>query len=687
MHDLPVPVPRMATRGDGHKIPLARNRAFTGPPARPVNMAPIDLLGRPVPDPLAMVIGQHTFVQGLAGYQKSLTPEHLPFVSPGPSHPSEPHGLFCRLRDVDDRGVLLVGAAGAGKTRTGLEVGWMALREGWRVFHVCRNQGSSLTMRLTPAVLAEKSPVLVVIHHLNEHLVDDESNGAQLDLTALHHLLLPEARRRNIQVALLACVRPGWLRKARHIQLHDLFDEVELRQDDDFQRLIADHAVATMAPTLVARLGMKRSREMVGYRPTIAVLMARELEHRAVQGLSIPDMIRLRTGGTLWSWARGRLEGDDLPVDDPHRTAFDEVTAADWLVPAAAAAAACPQQKADVIAAANAALARTSGGSPPADGVVNTLIDSGWLEYEGDSGLLNTVHNVVCDQLVESVLLPARGRTANHEGTRALLAGCLTSARTIGRYTTALARLVNDLALDNRAAALSVVLDEWFADHAQALGDVIRLDAHTGGYALDVLCSGPPWTNAMVPNWQKVAGPWLERFGDDANAHNVLRYGLSNLPAAGGGPLVSVALRWVETHGWRREASHVLGPLLRRTDLTAKVQELVSRKAMGWLWRNSELLEAGVVLCQLLARPEPDESQMRQAVAFAFRWLDNHVITAEAHFTLRALLEHPGLTKQEIRRAAGYTNQWLQYHPEAEEATFLTIQLDGRPDMTDDAPG
>ncbi|MGW9593918.1 caspase, EACC1-associated type [Streptomyces chartreusis] len=672
--DLPVPEPRMATRGDGHKIPLARNRAFTGPPTPPVDIAPTDLSGQPASDPLAVVVGQQTFVDELVGYRKSLTPEHLPFVSPGPSHQSEPHRLFCRLRDIDDRGVLLVGAAGSGKTRTSLEVGWIALREGWRVFHVRPEQESSLTIRITAAVLAENSPVLIVIHYLNEYLNAEEDSDAQLDLTALHHLLLPEARRRNIKVGLLASVRPGWLRKARHIQVHDLFDEVELRQDEDFQRLVADHAVANMAPTLVARLGMERSREMVGHRPTIAVLMAQELEHQAVQGLPIPDMTGLRTGGTLWSWVRGALDGDDLPIDGLHMTASDEVTSADWLIPAAAAAAACPQEKADVIAAANAALARTSSRLPRADGVVNTLIDVGWLEYEGDSGLLNTVHDVVCDQLVESVLLSTGGRTANREGTRALLAGCLTGPRTVGRYTTNLARLLNDLAPDNRTA-VSAVIEEWFADNAHALGEILRLDADAGGYALDVICSGPPWSNAAMHNWQELVGPWLEEFGGDVNAYHVLRWALWNLPADSALLLVPVALRWVETHGWRREASHVTGPLLRRTDLAVEEQELVLRKAMGWLRRDGELLEAGFVLSPLVDRTDLTDDHTRRAVAHALGWLQHHGSAWVAQMVLRPLLSRGDLTEEEARNSVSFALSWLEAQTAETPVTYVLCPL------------
>ncbi|MFJ2008551.1 caspase, EACC1-associated type [Streptomyces chartreusis] len=674
--DLPVPEPRIATRGDGHKIPLVRNRAFTKPPA-PADAALKNLSGQPAPNRLALV-DQQTFVDGLAGYRKSLTPEYLPFVSPGPSHAAEPHQLFCRLRDHDERGVLLVGAAGAGKTRTSMEVGWIALREGWRVFHVIPERESSLTIRLTAAVLSENSPVLIVIDYLNEVLSDEEDDGGQLDLAALHHLLLPEARRMNIQVALLASVRRGWLRKGLRVQLHDLFDEVELRQDEGFQRLVADHAVTTMAPTLVARLGMERSREMVGHRPTIAVLMARELENRVLQGLPITDLTGLRTGSALWSWVRGALEADDLPVDASRRTAF--ALSPDWLMPAAAAVAACPQEKADVIAAANAAVARTSSRLQGADDVVTTLIGLGWLVYEESSGLLNTVHDVVCDQLIESIVLSTRDRTANPERTHALLTGCLTSPRTVGLYTTNLTRLLNDLALDNRAEAVSAVIEEWGADNANALGDVLRRDSEAGGYALEAISSMPPWSNAALHNWQEVVGPWLKEFGDRINAYHVLRWGLSDLPSDRALLLVPVALRWVEAHGWRREASHVLGPLLRRTDHAVEVQELVLRKAMGWLRRNGGLLEAGFVLSSLMDRTNLTDDQTRRAVARALGWLQHHGSVWAAHMVLRPLLRRGDLTEKETRRAASLALSWLESHGTEPPATYVLCPLLARPE-------
>ncbi|MGJ3561457.1 hypothetical protein ACR6C2_37190 [Streptomyces sp. INA 01156] len=458
------------------------------------------------PDPLAAVADQPDLVDGLGGFKKNLTPEHLPFLSPGEDHEADPHRLFARLRDNDERGVLLVGSAGTGKTRTGLEVGRIALEEGWRVLHVLPGRESSITGQINRHVLAHDTPALVVIDYLNEYLTDRDSHDAPLDLAVLRHRLLPAARRRGIPVAFLASVRPGWLHKADHTQLHELFDEVELRQDDDFQRLVADHALTSLAPTAIDKYGMDRMREICGHRPIITLLVARELERRVVQKLPILETAELRASGELPRWLRSRLDEDDLTV--PGRTnTFDRVTASDSLVAAAAAAAACPQPHAEVTAAANAALSRTPSAALRADGVVDTLIDLGWLERDGANDMLSTAHDVVCDQLVESVILPEQRRGPDHDRSYVLLSGCLTGPRTVGRYATNIGRVMNDLAPTRRADEAAAVLDAWFAANAEAIGDVMRLNADIGGYALGAVCSGAPWARVAVETGSRWSGP------------------------------------------------------------------------------------------------------------------------------------------------------------------------------------
>ncbi|SFT21680.1 serine protease, partial [Streptomyces sp. ok210] len=583
----------------------------------PTHPATVELSGQTNADPMTAVVEQQELIDGLGGFKQNLTPEHLPFVSPGIDHEAEPQNLFHRLVESDGRGILLVGAAGTGKTRSGFEVGRIALEADWRVLHVRPGRESSITDQISGQIFKEDGDVLVVIDYLNEYL---KENDSQLDLSALRHRVLPEALRRGIHVALLASVRPGWLQMADRVLLHELFDEVVLRQDEEFQRLVANNALTTLAPTAVRQLGSDRMKAICGHRPIITLLIARELERRAVAGLTIPENAGLRASGDLSGWLERRLKEDTLTVPSRIDT-FKPASASDRLVAAAAAAAACPQPRAEVIAAADAALHRTSSDAPSAESIVATLTDLGWLESEGDT--LTVAHDVVCDQLVESVILPERNNP-NRDHTHVLLSGCLTSPRTIGRYAMNLDRLMNDLMLAGRAESVSPMLNAWFTDNATAIGHVMRLDANAGSYALGAVCSGPPWSNAAVECWQKIVGPWLDEFGDSVVARHILYRGLRNLPPDGALRLVPTALAWLKTHGLRREASYVLSPLLSRVDLAPEPVEQAVTRTLTWLDHHATSTDAGFVLNPLLSRGDLGVEDSERAVGAALAWLDEH---------------------------------------------------------------
>ena len=215
-------------------------------------------------------------------------------------------------------------------------------------------------------------------------------------------------------------MRPGWLNKADRALLHGLFDEVELRQDSEFQQLVTNHALTTLAPTAISRLGMDRMLA-VPARSIIALLVAREIERRVKAGLSVPEPTDLRSGGELPAWLERRLSEDGLTVlgreDD-----FTPARASHALVAAAAAAAACPQTRAEVTAAAQAALAGATGKVPDAEDIVATLVSLGWLELDG--GVLSVAHRrLVADQFMESVILPERDASPDLPRTYAMLAG------------------------------------------------------------------------------------------------------------------------------------------------------------------------------------------------------------------------------------------------------------------------
>ncbi|MFG2897370.1 hypothetical protein ACGFZH_09890 [Streptomyces zaomyceticus] len=673
----------------------------------------------PEPEPLLRaVVPQHELISGFGDFKKNLTSEQLSFVSPGPDHPAEPGNLFVRLVGAGDRGVLLVGAAGTGKTRAGIEVGRLALDAGWRVLHVLPGEDNSVTEEIAEQVCADPAPVLVVVDYLNE---------SQLDLPTLRHRVIPRARRHNISVALLASVRPGWLRKANRAQLHELFDEVELRQDDDFQKQVVDNALLSLAPAATERLGIAHMREICGHRPIVALLVAREVERRFTSGLSLPAPTGLREGGEIPRWLKSRLGEDDLSV--PGRAhAFVPVHASPSLVAAAAATAACPQAREDVTAAARAALAGMRGTAgtagptgtavaesgtgpqhrasraenlapraedvvpraedvvPRAEDVVSTLLSLGWLET-GDDGTLSVAHDLVTDQLVESVLLPERDEAPDTAGAHALLAGCLVSPRAVGRAALNIGRLVNDLALFDRSGPVSAVLNSWFTQNAATLGAVLRLDANVGSYALGAVCTGAPWSASAVQCWSQVVGPWLADFGSRVAARHLLYRGLHHLPEDGARLLLPTVWSWLTRHGDVGQASFVLGPLLSRGDLGQDIAEKASTAALTWLTTHATDREAEYVLRPLLSRTDLGTTASEKAAVAALDWLDAHSATQETQFVLGPLLARPDLGPASAGRTVARALTWLTVHPVATEAPFVLGPLLARADLDADASG
>ncbi|MFD4868260.1 caspase family protein [Streptomyces sp. NPDC058412] len=671
-----VPEPRIACRGEGDQIPLARNRAYTGEKSAAASAGGVHEPPPPGPDPLPSVISQERFVRGLGGFERNLTPECLPYVSPGQEHETERSQLFRRLREADDRGVLLIGAAGTGKTRTVLEVGRLALDEGWRVLHLRPSGKEDVTTEIVHQVLAGDTPVLVVLDYLNHYFRKNDDNP-RLDLTTLRHQLLPEARHKEIKVAFLATARPGWLRKTNEIHLYELFDEVDLRQDEEFQRQVAEQALARMAPMAIDRFGMDRMWEICGHRPIIALLVAREVERRVAAG-SLRDLSGLRASGELSSWLRSRLEEDDLAVmrreESRHGgTAFHRVSASELLVAAAAATAACPQGYAEVVATAKAALPRQSEDTPEAEEVVETLLDLGWLQRKGPGDMLATAHDIVCDHLMESVILPPGSRRPDRQRALSLLSGSLIGPRTLGRYATNLARLMNDLAVQPRDS-VAELLDRWFADNSSTIGDVMRRDADAGSYALGALVYGPPWSQAAVRDWQHIAGPWLEEYGDQVVARHLLHSGLSRLPADSAAQLVPAALLWLEKYGWRQDASYVLGPLLSRTELPAELRPSLEI-AVGWLNLHSESPGAHFVLSALLARGDLTPNQLRKAVSAALRWCEASMAARQTGAVLQSLLGRADLTEAEVRGAIAGAYIWVGHNITLERSSKVLIAL------------
>ena len=122
--------------------------------------------------PVHMTVGILTHreeVAGLSGLRRNLLGEFLPFVPPGGQDETHPDQLFSQLSGMDSAGgVLLVGAAGAGKTRTCFEVADRAATDGWAVLHVTPGEPLVSTDQLGDAIGTAGGKVLVIIDYLND---------------------------------------------------------------------------------------------------------------------------------------------------------------------------------------------------------------------------------------------------------------------------------------------------------------------------------------------------------------------------------------------------------------------------------------------------------------------------------------------------------------------------------------
>ncbi|MET9366962.1 trypsin-like peptidase domain-containing protein, partial [Streptomyces griseoflavus] len=635
----------------------------------------VEASGREPGRRLRSVLSQQELIEGFGDFEKNLTSDRLPYVSPGSEHDTHPEELFTRLVTSGERGVLLVGAAGTGKSRTGLEVGQLALEEDWRVLHVVsphRRESNSeqILDEIAEHAFTEAGYVLLVIDL-------DETN---LDLNAVRQQLLPEARRRGVSLALLASARPGWLLRADRALVHELFDKVPVRQDPEFQELVTRNALETLAPAAKEQLGIERMLALSGNRPIIALLVAREIERRIKADLEPPSAVGLRSGGELAAWLLKRLSEDGYTVpgrrpDDPHTPA----RASDGLVAAGAAAAACPQEHPGVVAAAHATLTELHGSGAQAEGIVATLVSLGWLEHR--NGALSVAHDIVADQLMESVMLPEPLPVPDTGGTRAMLAGGLTSARTIGRFSVNIGRLVSDLAFSEGATAVAPVLHDWFTGHATAIGGLLRADSSVGGYALGAICSGPPWSDAAIECWGQVVTPWLTDFGGSLDARHVLHRGLRHLPAEGAGLLVPVALEWLKAHGLTPVACYVTGPLLSRTDVSADAVHEATSTALAWLNRHTTGPNTGYVLRALLGRTDLSPFDTRRVVSAATMWLSRHATAFGAGFVLSALFARPDLTAEDVKRVLVATFAWLDQYTTTLGAAYILKPLLARRDL------
>jgi hypothetical protein len=181
---------------------------------------------------LSALAAHEEYVRGLQGFRELLLDDKLSFVAPLLEAPYHPDRLLEHaIALANQKGVLLIGPGGVGKTRTLMEVATRANASGWRVLHALPGEPALTTEELADVVLQGNDATLVLIDYL------DQMN---LDLGSIRRRLFPEMQRRGGALALIADARPAFeLRAATDWSI--LFEKVELRPSEVHSRRISLH--------------------------------------------------------------------------------------------------------------------------------------------------------------------------------------------------------------------------------------------------------------------------------------------------------------------------------------------------------------------------------------------------------------------------------------------------------------
>ncbi|MFN4865031.1 MAG: hypothetical protein ACK5GZ_01715 [Cyanobium sp.] len=619
---------------------------------------------------LPLVLSHDELRARLKGFRRHLRPDVLPFIAPEAGAKTDPDVIFERLRTLAGHGgVLLKGVGGVGKTRTALEVCHRAEAAGWRVLHALPGEPGVTVEEITKVLWKGSTPTLLVFDYLDQM--------PNLDLGSLRRRLLEEAQERGLPLALLANLRPAALRQANTERDRIFTEQLLLQPSGEQQIQITESVLNYIAPEAVAQLGRERVRELCGIRPILALFIATELERRAQAGSLLGALGSGLRAGDLLGWLRQRLMEDRLVVEDD--SGFLPPEPPPQLIAAAAMLAAAPLDSVSMVEVGQAAGQAAGDDSDRlAKRVLEQLRTLGWLEVTESECF--AAHDVVADEVLEQVLRNRADGRWREDFFSWCLAPALDNTRVLGRYATALSRMLGaEVEETESEAALRELASLWLSAQAGVLGRELAAGAGSvSAYALGSVVSTPVWADASVANWSQLVSPWLAKYDRHAAARHLLYKGLKSLPEHGAADLVEAALRWCPRHQHLELASYVHGPLLGRADLGDHAPEAI-KHALAWLKHFNQSPAAQFVFDPLLSRNDLS-GYADQVVTLALVFLGKFHKQQEARFVFNSLLARSDLGSH-ASAAIDHAMVWLGEFHKQQEAQFVFNSLLARSDL------
>ncbi|ONK11987.1 trypsin-like peptidase domain-containing protein [Streptomyces sp. MP131-18] len=596
---------------------------------------------------------------------KYLTGDQFSFVSPGEGHEAEPDVLLERLTAAAapgsrSLGVVLVGAAGTGKTRTCFEVAARAEKQGWTVLHLApKNPITAESLAEAVGELhARNRDVLLVLDYLDSY--------EHLDLSGFAEQVNAE-RTSRAGLACIAALRPGAVQRAQDMKQLSLLKEVQVSQERGHQEAVATRIIESVAPKAVDAYGTAQLAAVCGHRPALTLLIARAIEsrlHDDAEGALVLSGLRDELQDlSFWLRTRTKEELSDSPTS---------------LLASAVAAASCQQEQESVETAVEAFLDlhQDHGYLDGGIGTVQQLLRLGWL-VSSEGGVLHVIHDFVADELLRQALQPSTVRL-KADAAKRMFSAFLVSTRTFRLASATVRRWSADLEPGVRDNVRRVC-EQWLADDnglAERLAG--EPDLEEVRRTLLTLLSGPPWQSAVVASWDSLVRPWLQKAEADAPHlpsrlfENAIRNTSDAVPAR----LASAALTWQAENRDRPEDTHpVLEALLRAPGVQAEHLDKAAEEAIEWL--RHPYMKGGLPLANaLMARNDLREDRIAQAVDRALGVVSRRLPASATAHVLRALLRRDNFGGDgRADRTLGLAFDWLRRHPDADTASLVLAEL------------
>lgn len=592
-------------------------------------------------------------MRNLRGLRKNLLSEHVEFVPPeDESVPDHPANVLRLLEHgTAKNGVVLVGAAGLGKTRTCYEAASAAAERGWKVWHVAYEQEPGVSTDELATVLRGETAEKVLV------VLDDINECQNIQIGVIHSSLVPEFSEQGIRLRVLASCRSGALDIADP-GIQQLLEVIPLDPAVQQRLRVRDQLIRSLAPKAVEVLGIEGMRRACGTRPVIAMLIATEAERLADDGALTVDVGSIRSGD-LVTWLSHRLQQDGVLPLPPGNIVIADQSADPRLKLCAAEFAAAPQHEADVLEAGRR-LAGASG--EDVESVLHGLRKSGWLIEQNDS--LVSAHDLVTDQVLRAVLFEPSGRLAAATVTQ-LLDTCLGRSRTVGRFAVSLARVYEDLEDKGQRAALAAACADWLAANADGVGQLMAATQSEGATALGSILNNPVWTAPAEAKWNSIAAPWLLAFGRSYAAMHLFGGGAA-FAGLTGGRSDADRIAWLAQNPTSPFAPFALIPLLASGGDDEKSAE-VRQCALTWLSHNASDPAVVFVLRGLVSCGAAESDPSAEVTDRIADWLTLNGASFEAIYILAPLLNRR-LDQALLDRLTPALTVWLdryQLHSEA----------------------